>query len=73
MKILGFLSTLLFSCSNSPEKLQEKETIFHADALKQDSVKINSHAGEMKITLRDPIPVFGYRYIISGDFDGVGC
>ena len=59
IKIIILLSilTLLFSCDNSIKKKQEEITMSINDTLKQDK--------ELK-------PVFGYRFIISGDFDGDG-
>lgn len=52
--IVLIILVLLFSCDNSIKKTQEEKTISN-DTLKQDS--------KLK-------PVFGYRFIISGDFDG---
>lgn len=55
--ILLFILVLLFSCDNSVKKTQEEKTVSANDTLKQD---------------RKLKPVFGYRFMISGDFDGDG-
>jgi len=55
--ILLPILVLLFSCDYSIKKTREQITISANDTLKQDK--------KLK-------PVFGYRFIISGDFDGDG-
>lgn len=53
----AFILILLFSCENSVKKIQEEKNMSLHDTLKQDQ--------KLK-------PVFGYRFVISGDFDGDG-
>lgn len=64
---------MAFSCSNSPK---QKKDIVSADlnnSLKQDSSKpINQIDEILKSIPKNIKPLFGYRFVISGDFDGDG-
>lgn len=55
--IFLFILASFFSCENSSKKLKEEKNTSVNDTLKQE---------------RKLKPVFGYRFIISGDFDGDG-
>lgn len=67
--------TIFFSCNTSGKKRREEKTISHLDnaVLKQDnSDTTNKHEGNSKKASHEIKPVFGYRFIISGDFNGDG-
>lgn len=62
-----------FSCQNSTNKKQDKKNISITDTLLQDTSKSKNAEDEILKTIPKNIqPVFGYRFIISGDFDGNG-
>jgi hypothetical protein len=66
--ILTFFTFL--SCNNSQKKSQKVNT---AKNLQQDTL---NHKNDSETTLQSNLknikPVFGYRFVISGDFDGDG-
>jgi hypothetical protein len=66
--------TLLFSCENIKNKSQEVvNTVSKTDTLQLDTSKSKIHVGDSLWDIPKNIkPVFGYRFIISGDFDGDG-
>jgi hypothetical protein len=71
--ILFFVLTLLFSCDSSTKKTQEEKMVPLIDTLQQDSSKTRNPMEETLNTIPKNIkPVLGYRFILSGDFDGDG-
>lgn len=63
--------TLFFSCEISTKKKPDEKTISQIDTLQQDSSKKTDQLEEVLKTIPANIkPVLGYRFIISGDFDG---
>jgi hypothetical protein len=65
--------TLLFSCDVATKKKQGEKNVSHSDTLKQGSSKTQSPIEETLKTIPTNIkPVLGYRFILSGDFDGDG-
>jgi hypothetical protein len=68
-----FVLTLLISCESSTKKIQDKNTVSHIDTLQQDTSKPRNPIEETLNTIPKNIkPVLGYRFILSGDFDGDG-
>lgn len=73
LSISFFVLTLLLSCDSSTQKTQEKKTVSHTEMPKQDSLKTIIPNEEILNTApKDIKPVFGYRFILTGDFDGDG-
>jgi hypothetical protein len=73
LTITILISTLLFSCDNSTKKTQEKKRVSHVDTLQLDSSKKRNPIEEtLKNIPKNIKPVLGYRFILSGDFDGDG-
>lgn len=72
--IIAFSSIILIlSCDNSTKNKQDEQTISHIDSLQRDSTKTTNSIDEtLKTIPKNLKPVFGYRFIISGDFDGDG-
>lgn len=67
------LLTLFFSCDFATKEKQEKKVVSHLDTLHLDSPKaINQLEETLQTTPKEIKPVLGYRFIISGDFDGDG-
>lgn len=65
--------TLLFSCDTSTKKKQDEKTVSHIDTLQPDSSKtLNPLEETLKTIPKNIKPIFGYRFIVSGDFDGDG-
>lgn len=65
--------TLLFSCNNSTKKMQDEKIASVSDSLHRDSAQVGlSLEEQLKLIPKNIRPVFGYRFIISGDFDGDG-
>jgi hypothetical protein len=65
--------TLLFACDTSTNKKQGEKAVSDNDTLKQDSSKTTNLLEETLEAIPENIkPVFGYRFILSGDFDGDG-
>ena len=64
--ITFYILTLLCSCCSSTKKTQNEKTGSTTDDRQQDSSKTLTTIPE-NIT-----PVLGYRFIVSGDFDGDG-
>lgn len=68
-----FVLTLLFSCKSSTKKTQDEKTASHIDTLQQDSSKPTNELEKILKTIPKNIkPVIGYRFILTGDFDGDG-
>ena len=68
-----FFLTLLFSCDTSTKKKQDEKTVSHIDTLHPDSSRtINPIEETLKTIPKNIKPVFGFRFIVSGDFDGDG-
>ncbi len=68
-----FVLTLLFSCDPSTSKKQAKKAKSHIDKLQEYRSKSKKPFEEIIKTIPIDIkPVFGYRFILSGDFDGNG-
>ena len=71
--ILLSVLTLLFSCDNSTKKSQEGNAVSKIDTLQQDTFKSKNQFEETLKTIPKNIkPIFGYRFVITGDFDGDG-
>lgn len=70
-RILCFLiCILLFSCKTSPPKIQEETTLSLIEDLQRAIVLNNiGSASETEDSLK---PVWGYRFVIEGDFNGDG-
>lgn len=67
------ISTILFSCNTSTKNKQEEKPVSRIDTLQPDNSKTKNQLEEtLKAIPNDIQPVFGYRFIISGDFDGDG-
>ncbi|MGC4102136.1 hypothetical protein [Ferruginibacter sp.] len=65
--------SLLFSCNSAPIKKQAEKVLPHADTLQHVSSDTTNQLEETLKTVPPNIqPVFGYRFVISGDFDGDG-
>lgn len=65
--------TLLFSCVSSTKKTQDGIAVSNIDTSQQDSSKSRNAIAEILKTIPKNIkPVFGYRFILLGDFDGDG-
>lgn len=65
--------TFLFSCDNSTNKSQDGNTVSKVDTLQIDTSKSKNQLEETLKTIPENIkPIFGYRFVISGDFDGDG-
>ena len=62
--------TLLVSCDTLTKKNQDKKAVSHIDSLQHNSSKTKNTVG--KTIHKNLKPVLGYRFIISGDFDGDG-
>lgn len=68
-----FVLTLLFSCNTSTKNTPDEETVPPIDTIQQDSSKTPKTIEEaLKAIPKNIKPVFGYRFILSGDFDGDG-
>jgi len=68
-----FALTFLFSCDSSTKKTQDEKTASLIDTLQQDSSKPTNQLEETLKTIPKNIkPVLGYRFILTGDFDGDG-
>lgn len=64
---------MLSSCDTSTKKMQDKKTVSHIDTLQPDSSKkLNPLEETLKTIPKNIKPVFGYRFIVSGDYDGDG-
>lgn len=73
LTITILISTLLFSCDNSTKKTQDEKRVSHVDTLQLDSSKIINPIEETLKNIPENIkPVLGYRFILTGDFDGDG-
>lgn len=73
LTITILISTLLFSCDNSTKKTQDKKRVSHVDTLQLDSSKSRNPIEEtLKNIPKNIKPVLGYRFILTGDFDGDG-
>ena len=73
LTITILISTLLFSCDNSTKKTQDRKRVSHVDTLQLDSSKSRNPIEETLKNIPENIkPVLGYRFILSGDFDGDG-
>jgi hypothetical protein len=73
LTITILISTLLFSCDNSTKKTQDKKRVSHVDTLQLDSSKSRNPIEETLKNIPENIkPVLGYRFILTGDFDGDG-
>jgi hypothetical protein len=65
--------TFLFSCSRSTKKSHDRNDVFNVNDLQQKTSKNNIQLEEtLKTSPKNIKPIFGYRFIISGDFDGDG-
>ena len=72
LTILFLALTVCFSCDISTKKKQD-EKMPSIDTLQQDISDTTNALEEVLKTIPENIkPVFGYRFIISGDFDGDG-
>lgn len=58
----------LFSCSRTKETIQQSTSEYSADSL----TNVHSLADIEKVLPENAKPIFGYRFIIEGDFDGDG-
>src|ERR1035437_2132940 len=63
---------LLFSCNNGTKEEHREKTISKNDSSKLDTTKADSIVQKKKINPADIKPIFGYRFQITGDFDGDG-
>ncbi|MGG9961194.1 hypothetical protein [Ferruginibacter sp. SUN106] len=64
---------LLFSCNHQQKKLLPVPVVTTKKIATNDSSDIKNPLEEILKTIpKDIKPVFGYRFIISGDFDGDG-
>jgi hypothetical protein len=73
LTITILISTLLFSCDNSTKKTQDEKRVSHVDTLQLDSSKSRNPIEETLKNIPENIkPVLGYRFILTGDFDGDG-
>jgi hypothetical protein len=72
--IISFILPLLFfSCDMSIKKKPVTKTIAHIDLSKNDRSDTTNQINETLKTIPKNIkPVFGYRFILSGDFNGDG-
>ena len=73
--LIGILSVLilLLSCDNSTKKSQKGKPASKADTLQPDTSKSkNQLEATLKAIPKNIKPVFGYRFIIKGDFNGDG-
>lgn len=64
--ILFLVLTLLFGCDNSTHFNSRKKT------LQTEASKINTNGDTLKSSSDKVKPIFGYRFIIIGDFNGDG-
>lgn len=65
--------TLFVSCDTSTMNKKDEKVESQIDTLQLDSSKTTNQIKEIFLTIPKNIkPVFGYRFIISGDFDGDG-
>jgi len=72
LTILFLALTVFLSCNVSTRKTQDKKTS-SIDTLQQDISESTNALEEILKTIPENIkPNFGYRFIISGDFDGDG-
>lgn len=68
-----FVLTLHFSCHSSTKKTQDEKTTSYIDTLQQDISKPANQLEETLKTIPKNIkPVLGYKFILTGDFDGDG-
>jgi hypothetical protein len=74
-KVLFILFSVLISfasCDKTQKKPQAKVAV-KTNSIKQDTSSPKNESGEAQKTIPKNIkPIFGYRFIISGDFDGDG-
>jgi hypothetical protein len=71
--LVFFLLALLLSCNTSTNKNTLEKTAAVNDFVQHDSSKTNYPTEELSNNNPQNIsPVFGYRFTISGDFDGDG-
>jgi hypothetical protein len=73
--LFALFSFLIFflSCDKIQKKPQDKVTVAKSDSTKQDAAPVKNEPHEAVKTIPKNIkPIFGYRFIISGDFDGDG-
>jgi hypothetical protein len=62
-----------FSCDKAQKKPHSKLTVAKTDSIKQDTASGKNELDEdLKTIPKNIKPIFGYRFIISGDFDGDG-
>lgn len=73
LTITFFVLTLLCSCDSSTKNTQDGKTVSHIDTLQQDSLRTTNPLEKTLKTIPKNIkPVLGYRFILTGDFDGDG-
>jgi hypothetical protein len=66
-------TTLLFSCHYPAKKIQEAKSASLIDTVQKDRSAIKSpDEDSISATYKEIKPVLGYRFIVSGDFDGDG-
>ena len=72
IKSLCFMS-LIVSCDSSTMQNQNDKTVSQSDTSQPNSTKTTKQIEEsIKTTSNNLKPVFGYRFILTGDFDGDG-
>jgi len=71
--IIFFLITILASCDSLRKEKQADKTVSHINTLELDSPKPKNETIEPEKTISNNLkPVFGYRFIVTGDFNGDG-
>jgi len=70
LTLLSFLLLSIFSCGTNPISIPVAPETIVIDSPRVEVNKI--HEDAVKILAKKPTPVFGYRFIIEGDFDGDG-
>lgn len=72
--IIAFsILTLFVSCQTSTKSKQDEKSVLQIDTLQLDSSKTSNQFEETLKTIPQNIkPIFGYRFILTGDFDGDG-
>lgn len=70
--LLLSLLTLLFSCYTSTKAKRDKTAAPHIDTLLLDHLTKAQFEETSRTISSNAKPVLGYRFIISGDFDGDG-
>ena len=67
------ISVLCYACNTSPKKSRLRQAMATTDSQISDTAKIERPINKSARTFpKNSKPVFGYRFVISGDFNGDG-